>query len=165
MSFVSFGSSAVRGPATGIFPNSRATNPRARDKPMTGKTAPPRNIDEYIATFPSDVQRILKHVRATIRTAAPDATESISYRIPAFRLHGSYLVYFAGHTKHVGVYPAPVDAPELKKLLAPYATGKGTVQFPLDTPIPVDVITRIVKFRAKENLRRAAVKAKKRTRS
>jgi len=132
---------------------------------MNSKTAPPKNIDDYIATFPPDVQRILKQVRATIRTAAPDATEAISYRIPTFRLHGSYLIYFAGHTKHVGVYPAPVDAPELKKLLAPYATGKGTVQFPLDKPIPVDVITRIVKFRAKENLRKAAATAKRRTRS
>ena len=132
---------------------------------MNSKTAPPRNIDEYIATFPTDVQRILEQVRATIRAAAPNATEAISYRIPAFRLHGSYLIYFAGHTKHIGVYPAPVDAPELKKLLAPYATGKGTVQLPLDRPLPVDVITRIVRFRAKENLRRAAVKAKKHRRS
>lgn len=132
---------------------------------MNSKAAPPRSIDEYIATFAPDVQRLLEQVRATIRAAAPDATEAISYRIPTFRLHGSYLIYFAGHTKHIGVYPAPVAAPELKTLLAPYATGKGTVQFPLDEPIPVDVITRIVKFRAKENLRRAAAKAKKRTRS
>lgn len=131
---------------------------------MTSETAPPKNIDEYLATFPPGVQRLLEQVRATIRTAAPDATEGISYRIPAFRLHGRYLIYFAGHTKHIGVYPAPVDAPELKKLLAPYATGKGTVQFPLDMPIPVDVITRIVKFRARENLRQAAAKAKTRTR-
>lgn len=129
------------------------------------KTPPPKTIDEYIAGFPPEVQRIMEQVRATIRKAAPDATESISYRIPTFKLHGSYLVYFAGHTKHIGVYPAPVDAPALKKELAPYATGKGTVQFPMDKPIPTDVITKIVKYRAKENLERNAAKAKKRVRS
>lgn len=129
------------------------------------KTPPPKTIDEYIAGFPPEVQRIMEQVRATIRKAAPDATESISYRIPTFKLHGSYLVYFAGHTKHIGVYPAPVDAPALKKELAPYATGKGTVQFAMDKPIPTDVITKIVKYRAKENLERNAAKAKKRVRS
>ena len=129
------------------------------------KTPPPKTIDEYIAGFPPDVQRVMEQVRATIRKAAPDATESISYRIPTFKLHGSYLVYFAGHTKHIGVYPAPVDAPALKKELAPYATGKGTVQFPLDKPIPVDVITKIVKYRSKENEARTSASAKKRARS
>ena len=105
------------------------------------KTPPPKTIDEYIAGFPADVQRIMEQVRATIRKAAPEATESISYRIPTFKLHGSYLVYFAGHTRHIGVYPAPVDAPALKKELAPYAAGKGTVQFPLDKPIPTDEVS------------------------
>ncbi len=128
---------------------------------MKTATAQPKTIDEYIAGFPPDTQRLLRQVRATIRRAAPDATEDISYRIPTFRLHGSYLVYFAGHTKHIGVYPAPVNAPALKKTLAPYATGKGTVQFPLDRPIPFDVITRIVQFRAKQNLEKAAAKTKK----
>lgn len=133
---------------------------------MKTKTAAPKTIDEYIAGFPADVQRIMEQVRTTIRKAAPAATEAISYRIPAFMLHGSYLVYFAGHTKHIGVYPAPVNAPELKKELAPYATGKGTVQFPLDRPIPLDVITKIVKFREKENAAKAAAKTnKKRTRA
>lgn len=127
---------------------------------MHTRPAHPKTIDEYIAGFPPDVQRVLEQVRATIRTAAPDATESISYRIPTFKLHGRYLVYFAGHTHHVGVYPAPVDAPELKKLLAPYASGRGTIRLPLDKPIPLDVITRIVKFRATENLEKLAGKPK-----
>jgi len=123
---------------------------------MTAKPAVPRDIDEYIAGFAPDVQRILERVRATIRKAAPGAGETISYRIPTFTLHDSYLVYFAGHAKHVGVYPAPVEAPELKKALASYATGRGTVQFPYDKPIPFDVIEKIVRFRAKENLEKAA---------
>ncbi|HJU69761.1 MAG TPA: DUF1801 domain-containing protein [Gemmatimonadaceae bacterium] len=128
---------------------------------MKTSNTPPSTIDEYIAGFPPDVRRVLDDVRATIRKAAPDATEAISYRIPTFTLHGSYLVYFAAHAKHIGVYPAPVDAPEMKKLLAPYAAGKGTVQFPLDKPIPFDVITKIVQFRAKDNLAKAAAKTKK----
>ena len=106
-----------------------------------------------------------KKYRATIRKAAPDAEESISYRIPAFKLNGRYLIYFAGLKRHIGVYPAPVGNAELKQALSPYASGKGTVRFPLDGPIPVGVLQKIVKFRMRENAARAAAqgKTKKRT--
>jgi len=122
------------------------------------KTRPPtpRSIDEYIAAFPSDVREILQQVRATIREAAPDAEETISYQIPTFTLKGRYLVYFAGYRKHISLYPAPIGVPEFKAELAPYESGKGTAKFPLDKPIPFDLITRIVKFRVRENLGRAA---------
>lgn len=106
------------------------------------------NIDEYIAGFPDDVQKILKRIRTTIKKAAPKAEETISYGIPTFKLN-TYLIYFAGFKKHVSVYPAPRSAPEFKQELTGYGGGKGTVQFPLDNPIPYDLITRIVKFRMK----------------
>jgi uncharacterized protein YdhG (YjbR/CyaY superfamily) len=130
---------------------------------MESKSAVAKDIDEYIAGFPADAQRVMTQIRATIRKAAPGAEETISYRIPAFRLHGSFLVYFAGFKKHIGLYPVPLTVPELKKALAPYASGKATVQFPLDKAIPVAVITKIVRFRAKENLARAARKQTKKT--
>ena len=124
-----------------------------------------RNIDEYIAGFPDDVQERLEKVRTTIRKAAPDAEESISYGIPTFNLNGRYLIYFAALKKHVGVYPAPVGHAELKDALSPYASGKGTVRFPLDKPIPVGVLQKIVKFRMRENAARAATKGKKKKRT
>jgi uncharacterized protein YdhG (YjbR/CyaY superfamily) len=122
------------------------------------KTRPPtpRSIDEYIAAFPEDLQEILQKVRTTVRAAAPEAEETISYHIPTFTLKGRYLVYFAGYQKHVSVYPAPIGIAEFREELATYASGKGTVKFPLDKPIPYDLITRIVKFRVRENLGRAA---------
>lgn len=107
----------------------------------------PNDIDEYIAAFPPDVQKILKKIRATIRKAAPKAVESISYQIPTYKLGGKVLIYFAGFAKHVSVYPAPRDADEFRGELAEYKGGKGTVQFPLDKPIPYELITRIVKFK------------------
>ena len=116
---------------------------------------------EYIAGFPPEVQKILKKIRLTIRKAAPGAEEKISYGIPTFTLKGQYLIYFAGYQKHVSLYPAPRGAEKFKKELAGYAGGKGTVRFPLDQPIPFDLITKIVKFRIKENLERAKAKGKK----
>lgn len=110
----------------------------------------PTSIDEYIAGFPKETQKALKLIRATIRKAAPNATEAISYAIPAFKLDGKWLIYFAGFANHVSVYPAPRGKPEFKTELAKYKGGKGTVQFPLDAPLPTDLITRIVKFRAKD---------------
>lgn len=108
-------------------------------------------IDEYIAAFPADVQKILQKIRKTIKKAVPKAEETISYQIPTIKLNGKYLIYFAGFAKHVSVYPAPREAAEFKEELASYKGGKGTVQFPLDKPIPYDLITRIVKFKiAKE---------------
>ena len=110
----------------------------------------PTDIDEYIAGFPTNVQKVLKKIRGTIRKAAPKAVESISYQIPAYKLDGKVLIYFAGFAKHVSVYPAPRDAKEFKKELKGYKGGKGTVQFPLDKPIPYDLITQIVKYRAEK---------------
>lgn len=115
---------------------------------MFVKPGTPQNIDEYTSDFPADVQKILKKIRSTISKAAPKAEESISYGIAAFKLNGKVLIYFAGFKNHVSVYPAPRGAAEFKDELAVYKGGKGTIQFPLDRPIPYDLITRIVKFRA-----------------
>ena len=119
----------------------------------TSKSAP-KSINAYIAGFPNDVQQILEKIRKTIRKAAPDAEETISYLIPTFTLKGKYLVYFAAYKKHIGLYPAPRGSEKFKKELSRYEGGKGTVRFPLDKPIPLALITRIVKFRIKENLER-----------
>lgn len=121
----------------------------------------PATIDAYIAGFPPDVQQVLQEVRTTIRNAAPGATETISYQMPTFDLDGRHLVYFAGYKKHVGVYPVPIASEELPEL-AEYEAGKGTARFPLDRPMPLDLITRIVEFRIRENAARAPVKGTKR---
>lgn len=126
----------------------------------TNQTAP-KNIDEYIAAFPNDVQDILAKIRMTIRKAAPDAEETISYHMPTFTLNGHYLVYFAAYKKHIGFYPAPIGHAEFEKDLSGYESGKGTVKFPYDKPIPFDLIRKIVQFRAQENVGRAAAKGKK----
>ncbi len=119
----------------------------------------PQSIDEYIAGFPPDVQKILEKVRATIRNAAPDAQEKISYKMPTFTLNGN-LVYFAAFKNHIGFYPIPTGIKKFEKELSVYEQGKGSVQFPLDKPIPYDLITKIVKFRVKENLEKAKRKKK-----
>ena len=129
----------------------------------TSRTTP-KDIDDYIAGFPEDVQKILKKVRTTIRKTAPDAEETISYQIPTFKLNGRYLIYFAGFKNHISLYPAPRGAEEFKKELAAYEGGKGTVQFPLDKPIPFDLIKRIVKYKIKENQKKTKTKEKKSTR-
>ena len=117
----------------------------------------PETIDEYIAGFPKDVQAILEKVRTTIRKAAPGAEEKISYRMPAFAFKG-ILVYFAAHQKHIGFYPTSTGIAAFKKELSAYEGGKGSVQFPFDKPIPYDLIGKIVKFRARENLEKARAK-------
>jgi len=119
-----------------------------------------KTIDEYIAGYPPDVQEILNKVRMTIRLAAPEAQEAIKYAIPTFTLQGN-LVHFAAFKNHIGFYPNPTGIEEFKEELSPYEAGKGTAQFPLDKPIPYDLITRIVAFRVKENLARAEAKKKK----
>jgi uncharacterized protein YdhG (YjbR/CyaY superfamily) len=124
----------------------------------------PISIDAYIAGFPGDVQQVLRQIRSTIRAAAPEAEETISYQIPAFTLHGTYLIYFAGFKKHVSVYPAPVGNAEFVEEMAIYGSGKGTAKFPLDRPIPLDLITRMVKFRIRETLARAEAKGRKQRR-
>jgi uncharacterized protein YdhG (YjbR/CyaY superfamily) len=120
----------------------------------------PKNIDEYIAGFPDDVQEILEKIRMTIREAAPDAEEKISYQMPTFTLKGN-LVHFAAYRKHIGLYPAPRGIEKFKKELSAYEGAKGSVRFPLDKPIPFGLISRIVKFRVKDNLERAEAKGKK----
>jgi len=107
-------------------------------------------IDEYIAEFPPDVQAVLEELRALIHSLAPDAVETISYAIPTFDLGGKHLVHFAGYEKHVGLYPAPSGMEAFKEDLKPYKTGKGSVQFPLDQPLPTGLIRRIVEFRLTE---------------
>lgn len=114
----------------------------------------PANIDEYIAWFPPDVQRILQRIRLTIRQAAPSARECISYKMPAFTLEGT-LVYFAAFTKHIGFYPPVRGDERIAKAIAPYAGEKGNLRFPLDQPIPYALIGRIVKLRVKQNLSKA----------
>jgi uncharacterized protein YdhG (YjbR/CyaY superfamily) len=125
------------------------------------KAEPPKDIDEYIARFPDDVRPILEKVRTNIRTAAPEAKETISYQMPAFKGHG-ILVYFAGWKKHIGLYPPVSGDPALEKAVARYAGPKGNLQFPLDEPIPYDLIKRIVKLRVKQDSAKAAAKRKKR---
>jgi uncharacterized protein YdhG (YjbR/CyaY superfamily) len=109
-----------------------------------------KTIDEYIQTFPEDVQIILKKMRKTIRSATPEAVETISYQIPAFKLNG-VLVYFAAFKNHIGFYPTSSGIEEFKKELSPYKGGKGSVQFPIEKPIPYDLVKKIVIFRMKEN--------------
>jgi uncharacterized protein YdhG (YjbR/CyaY superfamily) len=111
----------------------------------------PRNIDEYIASFSPEVQAILEKIRVTIRDAAPDAQETISYNMPAFRLNG-VLVYFAAFKKHIGLYPPVRGDARLEKVISKYAGEKGNLQFPHDQPIPYALIERIVKLRMKQNL-------------
>jgi uncharacterized protein YdhG (YjbR/CyaY superfamily) len=117
------------------------------------------SIDEYIATFPEATQKILKKIRATIQAAAPDAEEKISYQMPTFALKGN-LVHFAAYKNHIGFYPTPTGIEKFKKELSVYEGAKGPVQFPLDKPIPYDLISKIVKFRVKENLANAGAKKK-----
>jgi uncharacterized protein YdhG (YjbR/CyaY superfamily) len=119
-----------------------------------------RDIDEYIAAFPHDVQVTLNKIRATIREAAPNAAETINYGIPTFTLHGN-LVHFAAFKKHIGFYPTRSGIEKFKAELAGYESAKGSVQFPLARPIPFDLIRKIVKFRVQENLEKAAAKRKK----
>lgn len=126
---------------------------------MTMKGPTPANIDEYIAGFPKDVQKVLKEMRSTINKAAPEAEEKISYAIPTFALKGN-LVHFAAYKNHIGFYPAPRGIAAFKNELSKYEGGKGTVQFPLDKPLPISLITKIVKFRVKDNLERAKTKKK-----
>jgi uncharacterized protein YdhG (YjbR/CyaY superfamily) len=122
----------------------------------------PKNINEYIAGFPEDVQEILEKIRMTIKKAAPGAEETISYKMPTFNLKGQYLTYFAAYKKHIGLYPVPAGNAEFNAEVSKYRSGKGTLQFPLDEPIPYKLISKIVKARTKEIAAKAAATAKKR---
>ena len=116
------------------------------------------SIDEYIATFPENVQKILEDIRATIKTVAPDAKEKISYQIAAFELNGRNLIHFAGWNRHISMYPVPAGDEAFEKKIARYVAGKGTLKFPLDEPIPLELIGEIVKFRVAGNLEWAGKK-------
>lgn len=109
------------------------------------------NVDAHIAEFPPDVRKLLMHIRETIKKVAPKADEAISYGIPGYKLSGM-LVYFAGYANHIGFYPGAVGISTFADELSAYKTSKGTVQFPLDQPLPLKLITKIVKFRVKQNL-------------
>jgi len=126
---------------------------------MTMDRTKANSIDEYISGFPTDVQVILEKIRETIRRAAPTAQETINYAIPTFTLQGN-LVHFAAFKKHIGFYPTPTGIEQFKNELSAYEMAKGSVQFPVDRPIPYDLISEIVKFRVQENLLRAEAKAK-----
>lgn len=121
-----------------------------------------KGVDEYIASFPPEVQSVLQRIRSTIRGAAPEARETISYRIPAFVLNG-VLVYFAAFKRHIGFYPPVRGDVRLEKAVSRYAGEKGNLRFPLDRPIPYSLIERIVKHRVKQNLTKAG--SGKRTKS
>jgi uncharacterized protein YdhG (YjbR/CyaY superfamily)/TfoX/Sxy family transcriptional regulator of competence genes len=135
--------------------------PRKRRDNKMAKSQKPKDIDSYISQFPRDVQAILEKVRATIRHAAPDAEETISYKMPAFKQHG-ILVYFAAWKKHIGMYPPISGDKALEKAITRYVGPKGNLQFPLDEPMPFDLIERIVKLRVKQD--GAKVVAKRKTR-
>jgi uncharacterized protein YdhG (YjbR/CyaY superfamily) len=124
---------------------------------MTNDQPAPNAIDDYIANFPIDVQNILQELRATIRQAAPEAQETINYQIPTFTLKGN-LVHFAAFKKHIGFYPTPTGIEAFKNELAAYETAKGSVKFPLNKPLPLDLISKIVTYRVAENLQKTRAK-------
>lgn len=119
------------------------------------------SIDEYIGTFPEDTQKILQEMRETIKAAAPEAQEKISYQMPAFTLNGN-LVYFAAFKNHIGFYPTPSGTEAFKREISVYQAAKGSIRFPIDEPLPLKLISRIVKFRVAENLKKAKARASKR---
>lgn len=126
---------------------------------MNADQPTPTTIDEYIAGFSPEIQAILQEIRAVIRAAAPAAEEAISYQMPTFRLKGN-LVHFAAFKEHIGFYPTPSGTEHFQQALAAYKGGKGSVRFPLEQPIPYDLIREIVEFRVAENLAKAAAKKK-----
>ena len=127
---------------------------------MEEKKSTIQNIDDYIENFPKKVQEILQGLRTTIREAAPDAEEAISYQMPTFRFKGN-LVHFAAYKNHIGFYPTPSGIEKFKSELSIYEGAKGSVKFPIDQPLPLDLIGKIVSFRVKENLEKAAAKSRK----
>lgn len=120
------------------------------------KMTKPKNFDEYIVAFPAETQKILKQLRETIKKAAPAADEVISYGMPSFRQNGS-LLYFAAFKNHIGFYPTATGIEAFETKLSTYKWAKGSIQFPLDNPLPFGLITKIVKFRVNENMHRTKV--------
>ena len=120
---------------------------------MKSKKVSFSSIDEYIVTFPEDVQKTMKQLRRTIKAAAPEADEKISYGIPTFTFNGKYLIYFAGWKNHISIYPIPSGSEAFNKEVSQYAEGKGTLKFPIDKPLPLKLISKIVKLKVAENLK------------
>jgi uncharacterized protein YdhG (YjbR/CyaY superfamily) len=120
----------------------------------------PTTIDEYIAGYPEEIQKHLKEIRQVIKSTIPEARETIKYGIPTFELLGN-VVHFGGYKGHIGFYPAPSGIEHFKEEITPYLASKGTLQFPLDKPMPLELVRRITEFRMQENLEKAAAKAKK----
>lgn len=120
----------------------------------------PKTIDEYIAQCPPELQNTLQQLRKVIKRAAPEAEEKISWQMPTFYLHGN-LVHFAAHKHHIGFYPAPTGIETFKQRLAQYKSSKGAVQFPIDKPLPFELIEEMVAFRAAENIKEHEAKTKK----
>ena len=129
---------------------------------MNSKKAGFSSIDEYIASFPDEVQKILEELRATIKATAPNTKEKISYQIPTFELNGRNLIHFAAWKKHIGMYPIPAGSEAFEKELAQYMDGKGTLKFPLDKPLPLKLIREIVQFRVVDNLKNIGESSSKR---
>lgn len=127
---------------------------------MQNNKASYSSIDEYIAQFPQNIQKILEELRATIKASAPGAEEKISYQMPAFALKG-ILVYFAAWKDHIGFYPTSSGTQVFNRELSDYEYSKGTIKFPIEKPLPLDLISRIVKFRVAENIKKVEMKAKK----
>ena len=127
--------------------------------PLKSKKAGFTSIDEYIATFPEDTQKILEEIRATIKAAAPEAEEKISYQMPTFFLKGN-LIHFAAFKNHIGIYPTPSGTQAFKDEISRYQGAKGSIRLPIDEPMPLELISRIVKFRVAENLTKAKSKGK-----
>ncbi len=119
-----------------------------------------QTIDDYIATHAPEIQAILEQIRATIQAAAPEAEEAISYQMPTFKLQGN-LIHFAAYKNHIGLYPTPSGIEEFEEELAPYKRAKGSIRFPLDQPIPYELISQITHFRVSENLAKAEAKKRK----
>ena len=127
---------------------------------MENPVIPVQDADSYIATQPEATRLVLEQLRQIIKEIAPEAEEAISYQMPAFKLNGM-LVWYAGYKKHVGFYPSSKPIQVFKDELAAYKTSKGAIQFPLDKPLPVELITKIIKFKIEENLAKSLTKAKK----
>lgn len=120
------------------------------------------SIDEYIASFPQELQKILEEIRRIIRAAAPEAREKISYQIPAFELNGKNLIHFAGWKNHISIYPVPLNTNEFEQEISQYVDGKGTMKFPLNKPIPFKLISKIIEFHIADNLKQTGKKPGKR---
>ena len=125
---------------------------------MKSKKAGFNSIDDYIATFSKEIQIILEDLRGTIKAAAPEAEEKISYQMPTFFLKGN-LIHFAAFKNHIGLYPSPSGTQAFKRELSIYQGAKGSIKFPIDKPLPMELIRKIVKFRVVENLKKAGIKS------